>query len=451
MLWYFLKCQSIGLIKALMRLKQINIALILLLSLLSKKTYSQWDPIYTNDSIVFNSIHFFGVDTGIIIGNNQLDTSWIFRTFDGGQTWDTSRVCNYSFQRMFFVNDDTGFISATDTSSIVKICLFKTTDQGITWTLTNDSIGAPSWASNTFTSLAFLNSMVGFVAAEDHLWRTTDGGVTFTPLSSFPMSWCSNMCESNDTIFFSSDWDMGFTGDAGANFDTNLVYNPASFVDVNSYGNKVYFSGTGHDGAFLFYPTSYYAKWAVYDKSTGMSSWIDFVTHEFIYTTEVTSNNIFLGASKLFVPHKPIFKSIDNGNSFYTQGTTESGGWSTDGATEIECLNDSLCYALIGRNIYKTTNSGGPLIELMGINSVDENNIFSIYPNPSTGIINLKFNIESQSALISVTNIIGKNILNKNLITSINTQIDLSNQPKGMYIVTIKTNAGVHSKKIILE
>ena len=71
---------------------------------------------------------------------------------------------------------------------------------------------------------------------------------------------------------------------------------------------------------------------------------------------------------------------------------------------------------------------------------------FSIYPNPSKGVFN--FDGLSKSASINIFNVYGKLLP----IKISNTELDLSNQPNGIYLVKIQDSKGVFStKKIILD
>jgi len=73
-----------------------------------------------------------------------------------------------------------------------------------------------------------------------------------------------------------------------------------------------------------------------------------------------------------------------------------------------------------------------------------------VYPNPSTGQINVK-NAPAGST-IEITDMLGKVVLKKALSTSVQS-FNLSNQPDGVYFYTIKSADGVSSstKRIVLR
>ncbi len=78
----------------------------------------------------------------------------------------------------------------------------------------------------------------------------------------------------------------------------------------------------------------------------------------------------------------------------------------------------------------------------------ENTNAFSIYPNPTNGIVNISSNGNELSEL-TVKDITGKIVLVKNFQSIIS--INLDNYGKGVYIVDIKNNLGITSKKISVQ
>ena len=76
----------------------------------------------------------------------------------------------------------------------------------------------------------------------------------------------------------------------------------------------------------------------------------------------------------------------------------------------------------------------------------------NVYPNPSSNIFNLEFNIDTEAEIL-VTNILGEQVHFESIqsIGEYNTQIDLSNYSKGIYNLTIKTSDGISNHKLILQ
>jgi hypothetical protein len=75
-------------------------------------------------------------------------------------------------------------------------------------------------------------------------------------------------------------------------------------------------------------------------------------------------------------------------------------------------------------------------------------NAFSIYPNPTNGIVNISSNGNELSEL-TVKDITGKIVISK--VFNSNTTINLNNYAKGVYVVDIKNKKGAFTQKIFLQ
>jgi hypothetical protein len=78
------------------------------------------------------------------------------------------------------------------------------------------------------------------------------------------------------------------------------------------------------------------------------------------------------------------------------------------------------------------------------INNVDNSEI-SIFPNPSNGVFNIEISLND--AIINIVNVYGQSIPFK----IINSKIDLSAHPDGVYFIQISSSENnIYSKKLIL-
>lgn len=90
------------------------------------------------------------------------------------------------------------------------------------------------------------------------------------------------------------------------------------------------------------------------------------------------------------------------------------------------------------------------------INNIDDLNstiITTLFPNPTSGIINLGVIIQGdQDVEIMIFSTLGNLVYSekRKSTSNFNTQIDLSNQPTGLYFVTLKTESGTITKKVAL-
>ena len=74
----------------------------------------------------------------------------------------------------------------------------------------------------------------------------------------------------------------------------------------------------------------------------------------------------------------------------------------------------------------------------------------SIHPNPFNNQFNINYTLENNTALLEVYNVIGEKIQTKT-ITQNSTLVDLSDQTKGFYFVTIIDGTNRISQKIVKQ
>lgn len=113
------------------------------------------------------SVFFTDSNTGYVAG----EQGTILKTINGGTSWVVQRTNNNTSEFMFsiyFVNASTGVaVGANGT-------ILKTTDAGLNWVYkTCDSAAA-------LTSVHFANASVGYIAGNDRVFKTVDGGDTWT-------------------------------------------------------------------------------------------------------------------------------------------------------------------------------------------------------------------------------------------------------------------------------
>jgi photosystem II stability/assembly factor-like uncharacterized protein len=129
--------------------------------------------------------------------------------------------------------------------------------------------------------------------------------------------------------------------------------------------------------------------------------------------------------------------------------------WSTlDTAVNHTCVEMTSASHGYSGGITSGSGNDGVFIysSTTGINDPVSKEI-TIYPNPTSGIVILS-TTTSQSAIssVSVFNSIGKEVLSPQFsAASSEAIIDLSSQPKGLYILLIKAGGNFYQKKIILE
>ena len=82
------------------------------------------------------------------------------------------------------------------------------------------------------------------------------------------------------------------------------------------------------------------------------------------------------------------------------------------------------------------------------VNEINEQTI-SIYPNPTTGILNIDFSGE-QVQRLTISDVVGKKVFEKNKVNKTEA-IDLSGFKNGIYMLIVQTEDENRSFKIIKE
>jgi len=100
-----------------------------------------------------------------------------------------------------------------------------------------------------------------------------------------------------------------------------------------------------------------------------------------------------------------------------------------------------------GRATLKTSNG----CNITGINEILHNNLISVYPNPTSGMVNFKFAMNIQVEKLSIQNVLGEEIFLAKNIQNVIFSIDLSSFPKGIYFAIIDTDKGRSTNKILLS
>ncbi len=118
---------------------------------------------------------------------------------------------------------------------------------------------------------------------------------------------------------------------------------------------------------------------------------------------------------------------------------------------QIEVLNDYSCEDNSGGRLNGSTSSKSNIATNAAITGLDEwKNAVVLYPNPTTGKVYLKFESFSfVNGQYLIRDLSGREVRRGSLSSVVD--IDLKDQPKGVYFMILNTTDGVISKKIIKE
>lgn len=90
------------------------------------------------------------------------------------------------------------------------------------------------------------------------------------------------------------------------------------------------------------------------------------------------------------------------------------------------------------------TNMVTTTVSNLGVDMHQNAKFFTVYPNPTSGILNIAMSDNQSVTKATITNLLGQNIL-----TSESTTIDISSLNKGTYFITVETEGGKQTQRII--
>ncbi|RMI16989.1 MAG: T9SS C-terminal target domain-containing protein [Calditrichaeota bacterium] len=124
-------------------------------------------------------LYFMDEDTGFVGCSSGL-----YRTTDGGQTWQLIPNIIYPANKIAFAGNQVGYVLSD------KHLIFKTTDGGATWQQTYDfGVFELIWMISTADGNN-VYAIAGSSGSDGVVYHSTDGGMTFDSTASFPCDTC---------------------------------------------------------------------------------------------------------------------------------------------------------------------------------------------------------------------------------------------------------------------
>ena len=147
-----------------------------------------------------------------------------------------------------------------------------------------------------------------------------------------------------------------------------------------------------------------------------------------------------------------------DGSVLHSDATTGN-QWYKNGVLIVDAINQDFTpieddvYTVIVTNVDACASevSNTIIVITTGI----ENNLnsdISVFPNPTTGKVNIKFENLNSNTKISFLDLTGKSIIEKEISAKTTiSEFDLSKFPKGVYLVKVLNNDNVKIEKIVVE
>jgi len=129
--------------------------------------------------------------------------------------------------------------------------------------------------------------------------------------------------------------------------------------------------------------------------------------------------------------------------------------WDSNTGNQTDSTAVGLCMSSYSVTVTDANGDSLVLIATVGTSpGIFEQKVFGevkLFPNPSRGIFNLTIENQLQNnAIVRVYDVLGE-VIYTSIIYSNNTELDLSNNRPGIYIVKIQTDEGSITKKMIIE
>jgi PKD repeat protein len=124
--------------------------------------------------------------------------------------------------------------------------------------------------------------------------------------------------------------------------------------------------------------------------------------------------------------------------------------------THVYQANGTYIIALVASRPGCENDTFSVVIELsVGIGSIEGVDMLQLFPNPTNGLVNLKFNsLRNQSYVVSITDATGRLVRSEvmtDYVGAYNNVFDLSENAKGMYFFTIASERGTVNYKVVLQ
>ena len=139
-------------------------------------TWNMLSPIYDINGVFMDDlrdIDFISEDLGYCISRGLFNSPYyiIYKTIDGGLTWDATDEI-YNYDDFDFISENIGYYNDNN-------YIYKTTDSGLTWEIVDEI---------SFYDFDFISENVGFGSNNYGVWKTIDGGLTWDTLSTMPLN-----------------------------------------------------------------------------------------------------------------------------------------------------------------------------------------------------------------------------------------------------------------------
>ncbi|MCK5839358.1 MAG: T9SS type A sorting domain-containing protein [Bacteroidales bacterium] len=416
---------------------------------LFSQTNWEWTLQESGTTSALKDVYFANNMTGWAVGSEGT----ILKTSDGGNNWSAQTSGTVEeLQVVHFIDENIGWITGGGVSS-EQAPLLKTTDGGDNWQ--ELSFG---FSAFFVRDIFFVDANVGWALKADTIYRSTDGGITWQAEDFAPTVTTSSL--NNKEIFATSN-SIAYV--AGRN-DNGAANSAATIFDRRP--DNAYLWGT--DGLNQFDNDE------VLECITFANDSVGFAGGQMgkLYRMQQSGEMYYNGPWQLNLELEPgnTIRSISFPN-------TEVGMFNT--TTEINTVTIALVYHtedqgenwtsapdsipdMLSAKLFASDENNAWIVALggkiykgvPGPSSIFDNHTeinFSLFPNPTTGLVTINNPDKYNKLTVSVTNLMGQLISDFVMENADNAEININGQPGIYFVKAVNEKGGQRVIKVIKE
>lgn len=398
--------------------------LIIITILCSLNVFSQWVEVSLPINSDLNDVFFVDDNIGYLVSGgeggypNGTD-GLILKTIDSGMSWNV--VYTENNIAINYISYSQNILYAFGKNSDFLPIVLYSNNNGISWETNISTFQAEKIISYNnmiyFVDIMNNNSLTKFY--NENNIETIIDDVSIFYISGFGII---KINDNGDNIKSSSDFGLNWVdlNEHPVEFGQNQLL----YAEIKQIGNEVIIYGTYPEG--ILYTNDFGNNWE----------------YNYVNVLPVTINtaSVIYGITNIINEENKIITINYNSNSTNIQSAIGN-----NGVKKIYLYDDNLCF-IIGENgmMYKTENGGGL--------SISENETLEkkikVFPNPAKSIIKLEVLQEFLIKKIQLYTIQGKLVKSYKKTAR---ELNICDIASGNYILKIKTDKGVVTKKIIIE
>jgi hypothetical protein len=369
-----------------------------------------------------------GPDTSIfLVGNGYLGTSSFVTKCDkeGNVIWNYSNSAGGQYAKnvahsIAIDSQGNSYISGTyDSSATFGSCAFTNPNEG-TFVVKLSSIGNCSWSmdipngGNYFSNVAIDHNDDLIISTPDSIIKVSNNQIQWViPIKELNTIWHPTVSEVNtdyaNNIYFVVGGDSIQVGQ----LTHKIMPYHGLLVKLTPSGSVLWMKEISAPGESIFIEQAIYLTGFYNTKIQKIS-----LDGDSVWCRNLTSNNSYFNINNI--------TGSDNGLIAIT-GMLD--GILKDG-------NDTIIFKSNGMSPFVAVLEDTAFITNIKVTNKNELS-FNIYPNPSSGIFEVHLGNKTSLTKISVNNLLGSCVLNKDCENEVSPKIDLSSQPKGIYFIEI--------------